>query len=350
MEALCDKIKLEGGAKIMRITNKMRKKAVSAIVEYLVNVESATRQELIEGALLKYGLKECEVNDPSPRGKGCVVKSYLSTAINDLLNKKDIKREGDRYSLAKEEFIIVSEDLAEGEIKRFLTGKLRTKKDIFAHLEAFFGTDATLSTKDDFSLRSIAGNVLINLENLGEIELVDGKYTTKSELTKTLKLATPMAENEFKPVFFKNLWLRGGSFFEGFVANLLEKYYTLSGKLVTYCEVSGGSDDGGIDVVLEIVDYLGFVEKIKVQTKNRDRALVNEKEVREFYGAMNAQRGTRGIYVTTTTFHPSAEDFIDSVDDLAGIDGEKLFELVKRTHYGIVKSSEGYTFDSEIFS
>ena len=142
----------------------------------------------------------------------------------------------------------------------------------------------------------------------------------------------------------------GGKFFESFVANLLEKYFTLSGKMVVYCDITGGSDDGGIDVELEIIDYLGFVETIVAQTKCRDRAHVTEKEVREFYGAMNAKGATRGIYVTTTQFHESAENFIEAIGDLVGIDGEKLFNLVRRTSYGINKHKEGFTFDEAIFN
>ena len=161
---------------------------------------------------------------------------------------------------------------------------------------------------------------------------------------------TPLPENEFKPKFYKHLWMKGGKFFESFVANLLEKYYTLAGQMVVYCDITGGADDGGIDIVLETVDYLGFNEKIAVQTKCRDRAHVTEKEVREFYGAMNASGSTRGIYVTSTYFHQSAEDFLDSCGDLVGIDGEKLFELVKKTKYGIKKCEGGYTFDTAIFT
>ena len=142
----------------------------------------------------------------------------------------------------------------------------------------------------------------------------------------------------------------GGKFFESFVANLLEKYFTLSGKMVVYCDITGGSDDGGIDIVLETVDYLGFNEKIVAQTKCRDRAHITEKEVREFYGAMNASGATRGIYVTSTHFHESAENFLDSCGDLVGIDGEKLFDLIKKTRYGIKKCEGGYTFDTAIFT
>ncbi len=331
----------------MKITSKQKKRVASKIVEYLVSVESATRTEVIEGAIRLMGLKQTELCNLNPKSKYCMLKSYAGTALNDLLVKKNIKQEGEKYSLAREEFIIVREDLIRTELESYLEKGEYTKEEVYSYLEAFFGTDATASSRDDYSLRSIAGNVLFDLTSSGEVEIIKGKYTKKQRIEEISD--TPLPEKDFKPKFFKTLWLKGGSFFESFVANLLEKYYSLAGKMVVYCEVSGGSDDGGIDVVLEIVDYLGFTEKIKVQTKNRDTAQVNEKEVREFYGAMIAQRGSRGIYVTTTRFHPSAQDFIESVDDLVGIDGDKLFELVKRTQYGIIKTSQGYTLDREIF-
>lgn len=333
----------------MKINSKIKKRVVSKMVEFLARVESATRNEIVEGTIGLMGIKPTQGCAINPKSKYCTIKSYATTVLNDLLVKKDIKRQGDRYSLAREEFIIVHEDLVESEIRAYISDNLFTKEEIYSYLEEFFGTDTTASTRDDYSLRSIAGNILTNLCSKGEIELINGKYTKKSASESLQSLDTPLGESEFKPKFFKALWLRGGSFFESFVANLLEKYYSLNGKMVAYCEVSGGSNDGGIDVVLKVVDYLGFTEKIKVQTKNRDKAQVTEKEVREFYGAMIAQKGSRGIYVTTTRFHQSAEDFIESVDDLVGIDGDKLFQLVKRTQYGIIKTAQGYQFDTEIF-
>lgn len=334
----------------MRITNKIKRKSTEAVIRFLSNVESATRAEIIEGAIKCYGLTEVELEDFSPRSKNSVIRSYLSTAINDLINKKDLKRAGEKYSLAKEELVIIKEDLVEAEIKEILQNGIYTKNEIFRLLETRFGTDMTSSFKDDYSLHSVAGNVLSILLTNDEIEFIDGKYRdiTPDDINESLD--TPLPEKDFKPKFFKRLWLMGGKFFESFVANLLEKYFTLSGKMVVYCDITGGSDDGGIDVELEIVDYLGFVETIVAQTKCRDRAHVTEKEVREFYGAMNAKGATRGIYVTTTHFHESAENFMDAIGDLVGIDGEKLFSLVKRTSYGINKHQNGYTFDATIFN
>ena len=334
----------------MRVTNKIKRKSTEAVIRFLSNVDCATRSEIIEGALKCYGLSESELEDFSPRSKNSVIRSYISTAINDLINKKDLTRNGERYCLAKEELVIVKEDLVEAEIKEILQRGAYTKNEIFRQLESHFGTDMTSSFKDDYSLHSIAGNVLFNLLQNDEIEFIDGKYRDITPEDINENGDTPLPENEFKPKFFKKLWLMGGKFFESFVANLLEKYFTLSGKMVVYCDITGGSDDGGLDVELEIVDYLGFVETIVAQTKCRDRAHVTEKEVREFYGAMNAKGATRGIYVTTTHFHESAENFIDAIGDLVGIDGDKLFSLVKRTSYGINKHTNGYTFDEAIFN
>ena len=80
------------------------------------------------------------------------------------------------------------------------------------------------------------------------------------------------------------------------------------------------------------------------------RAQINEKEVRGFYGALNALGGSRGLYITTTSYHYGAKKLLDSIDNCVGIDGDKLFELIKKTEYGICKTKNGYTFDTAIFS
>ncbi|MBO5286702.1 MAG: restriction endonuclease [Clostridia bacterium] len=335
----------------MRITNKMKRKAKGAIIDFLSQVEYASRNDILEGALKCYGLSPTELEDNSPRSKNSVIKSYLGTAINDLVNKKDIKRQGDTYSLTKEGGIIVKEDMVEDEIYSILSEGAYTKGEILTILQKRLGTLDTESERDDYLLDNIATTALFNLLNTNEIEFIDGKYRDIAPLEETDSCVVGfLTEKEFKPKFFKRLWLMGGKFFESFCANLLEKYYSLSGKIVVYCDITGGSDDGGIDIILEIIDYLGFVEKIMCQTKCRDRAHVTEKEVREFYGAMNAMKGTRGIYATTTSFHPSAQDLIDSIDDLVGIDGDKLFELVKKTEYGIKRCNGRFAFDNEIFT
>lgn len=334
----------------MRITNKIKERCVASILEFLKTNEISSRKEIIDGALLCYGLTKKELESISPRSKHALIRSYIGTAFNDLLTKQDIKRHGDGYVLAKEELVIVKEDQCETQILKMLHNRSYSKHELYIELDKFFGTDKTASTKDDNSLHSLAGNVLINLLDNNRIEFSGGKYREKQDLVIEENNNTPLPEDEFKEKLYKRLWLLGGKFFEGFCANVLEKYFSITGQFVIFCDITGGSDDGGIDIVLETLDGLGFYEKIMVQTKCRERAQVNEKEIREFYGALNVSGGTRGVYITTTTYHYGAKKLLDSIDNCVGIDGDKLFELIKKTEYGICKTKNGYTFDTAIFS
>ena len=86
-----------------------------------------------------------------------------------------------------------------------------------------------------------------------------------------------------------------------------------------------------------------------VQTKNRTVA-ASETDVRGFYGAVCAKRGTRGIFATTGELHESAWVFLSGVSDCVGIDGARVFELALETGYGIKKENGDLYIDEEIFS
>ena len=47
----------------MRVTNKIKRKANEAVIRFLSNVDSAKRNEIVEGALKCYGLTEKELED-----------------------------------------------------------------------------------------------------------------------------------------------------------------------------------------------------------------------------------------------------------------------------------------------
>ena len=129
--------------------------------------------------------------------------------------------------------------------------------------------------------------------------------------------------------FIGNLNSKGGENFEHFGAMLLRAFYEKAGVTVNECKVTGGSDDGGIDIVVRTTDKLGFKEFICVQAKARRNAHVTLKEVREFIGAMHTQGGTKGIYLTTSVFHEDAKRLIDEVHNVTGIDGATVFKLAK---------------------
>lgn len=333
------------------MTVKVKEKCINAILDYLRENEPSTKKEIIDGALMLYGVSEQDVSVVTATNKSGRIRSYISTTFNDLIAKKHLIRQGNGYVLTKEELIIVTEDQCEAEILTLLHKKSYTKNEIFDHLDKSFKIKSTISNRDDIILRSLAGSVIANLVTNHRIEYVDGKYSERKQVAITDSDSIPLPKNEFKKKLFKRLWFLGGSHFESFCANVLEKYFSMIGQFVIYCDITGGSEDGGIDIVVETLDNLGFYEKIMVQTKCRDKSQVTEKEVREFYGAVNVLGGTRGIYVTSTTFHEGAQRLLDSVGNCVGVDGDKLFELIEKTGYGITKTKNGeYLLDPAIFT
>jgi restriction endonuclease Mrr len=187
----------------------------------------------------------------------------------------------------------------------------------------------------------VAGKILAEMVENGRVKVADGLYTLVNESGSDALTD----EKNVKKAFFEALHRGGGSNFESYVAKLLHKHFTDTGKRVLRCEAVGGSADGGIDVHAVTVDALGFYENIMVQTKCRRTQHVTEKEVREFYGAINMQDASRGIYVTTSVFHGGATKLLDSLPNCVGIDGEKLFALAKQTGVGVSIENGKYTLD-----
>lgn len=331
----------------MKITVTAKQKIRSSIVRYLSIHGEATRAELIHGAVALCGLTAEEMANRSATGKYNVVRSYAGVALGDLTANGDLKETNGTYTLIKEELVIVREDQCEKQIRRLLSGSSLTKNDLFRQLDAKFGTSKTASPKDDAVLRSLAGTVLRRLEDRGEIICENGLYSRSDPASAATD--APLDREAFKKRFFARLYPMGGEFFEQFALNLLERYYRMTNRTILKCEVTGGSADGGIDGLIDTVDYLGFRENIMIQTKCRRTAHVTETEIRAFYGAVCAMNGSRGIFVTTSVFHIGAKNLLATIENCVGIDGDKLFDLAVLTAFGIHKSADGYRFDESAF-
>ena len=226
-----------------------------------------------------------------------------------------------------------------------LAEKPLTKAEIRQNLTRIFGTDKTLTEKDDNKLFTYMGEALRRMINEGVLNQDGKSYALAKKISVRLDDISNMLT--LKSVFLTRLYKKGGEFFENYFMTLLEKYVTLHGKTVTSNTVSGGSSDGGIDGILETVDSLGFRETIMVQTKNRSDT-VNETAVRGFYGAVCAKQGSRGIFATSSDFHYSATAFLDSIDNCVGVDGDKIFDMARETLYGIKLLDSELTVDDEI--
>lgn len=126
------------------------------------------------------------------------------------------------------------------------------------------------------------------------------------------------------------------SFFEGLVIELLVKM-GYGGSRQDAGQVVGGPGDGGIDGVIK-ADRLGL-DSIYVQAK-RWESKVGESEIRNFVGSLVVRGADRGVFITTSSFQPSAIGYVGRLHQkVALIDGKQLAELCIEFGVGVVESA-----------
>ena len=95
----------------------------------------------------------------------------------------------------------------------------------------------------------------------------------------------------------------------------------------------GRTGDEGIDGIIK-EDKLGL-DAIYVQAK-RWEATVGRPEIQKFAGALQGQRATKGVFITTSSFSREAEDFAGNISSkIILIDGERLAELMIDHNVGV---------------
>lgn len=98
------------------------------------------------------------------------------------------------------------------------------------------------------------------------------------------------------------------------------------------------SHDGGIDGIIN-EDVLGL-DKIYLQAKRYSTNKVNEKEMRDFVGALTLSQTQKGVFITTSDFDKKAIDMA-ARKNIILIDGYKLTSLMIRYNVG-VQTKETY--------
>ena len=305
----------------------------------------ADRQELIKAALDSFSLTKKELSDSSTNGRMNVLRSSSGVVINEMHARSIISRDALLlYHINTEKPVAVRMDKCEEEILKALRRGAKTRQEIKDLLVGFFGTDATATKRDDNKLFTFIGQILKKLL-LEKLVDYDGTYYRIAPArTATIKNREELLS--LKADFLTLIHSKGGEYFEHYFMNLLAKYLIRSGKSVTESYVVGGAADGGIDGIAKTVDSLGFRETIMVQTKNRTETVV-ETDIRAFYGAVCAAQGSRGIFATTSGFHPMAQKLLDSIDNCVGIGGDKIFTMAIDCAYGIRREDGRLVIDRE---
>lgn len=320
-----------------------------SIYRYILDAldgEAILRRELVEKAISSLCPEEAKLCGKELGSAYTRLRSSVGIVINDMEKKGIIEMtSGGKYVRKTDKAIAIKMDECEEEILKLVSSAPRTKVEIREYLTDFFGTDTTPSARDDNQLFTYIGQILKSLVNDGSFTVNGGTYSVAPKKYAYIKNKAEMLD--LKAAFLSRVHSHGGEFFEYYFLKLVEKYLLRFGKTIIESYVTGGADDGGIDGVIRTRDALGFVETIMIQTKNRTDTM-NETDVRGFLGAVYAKRGSRGIFATIADFHPMAIRLIDSVDELVGIDGAKVFSMACDTSYGIKREGERLVIDDEI--
>ncbi len=305
-----------------------------------------SRDKLVYSSLEAFELSPEEYADNSTNGRKNDLKSKIGNTVNELIKKGTLEKNADGLYIRNiDKPVAIRMERCEEAIIEMLREMPLSKSEIRDRLTKIFRTDETASTKDDNKLSTFAGQILKRLTADRVLKCAQNKYSIHPEKTAELnnrqEIVALMAD------FLTLLHSKGGEFFEQYFMNLLARYLMRCGKAVTESRTTGGSADGGIDGIAKTVDSLGFRETIMVQTKNRND-FATETEVRSFYGAVCANQGSRGIFATSSDFHPTAKSFLDAIDNCVGVSGEKIFAMAADVSYGIKRREGRLVIDREI--
>jgi restriction system protein len=99
-------------------------------------------------------------------------------------------------------------------------------------------------------------------------------------------------------------------------------------------EATKRSADGGIDGIIKL-DRLGL-DKICLQAKRYTSNAVGEPEIRDFIGALEGARATKGVFITTSKFTDSAIKYVEKIEKkIILINGDKLASLMIDFNVGV---------------
>ena len=304
------------------------------------------RRDIISKCVARHGLTEEQMADMSAGGALCELRAQIGSVLSEMEARGLIATDKDGlYYLVSARPVVIRIERCEGELIRALSEKAMSKAELRDRLRATLGTDKTATMKDDDTLATFMGQILKKLTSMGVVAVKEGMYSLSPRASARAEDINEMMS--LRASYIAKLHSRGGEFFENYFMNLLSRYMKKHGKRVLECYVTGGAADGGIDGVIKTEDSLGFREVTMVQTKNRTD-IASETDVRGFYGAVCAKRGTRGIFASSSDLHEGAKEFLDALDDCVYVNGDRLFRMAIECSYGIKKSGGKLVLDTKI--
>lgn len=139
------------------------------------------------------------------------------------------------------------------------------------------------------------------------------------------------------------------TFFEQLVVRVIVKM-GYGGTLRDAGQALGRSGDGGVDGIIK-EDRLGL-DTIYLQAKRYREGNVGRPEVQAFVGALQGFRARKGIFITTSAFASTAEQYVQHIDTkVVLIDGQTLADYMIDFGVGVttINTYEVKRIDSDFF-
>lgn len=160
----------------------------------------------------------------------------------------------------------------------------------------------------------------------------DAVVTSDATPDETLRIAHRQINLALGADLLERVRAASPKFFEDVIVSLLLAM-GYGGTAQDAARALGRSGDNGVDGVVD-QDPLG-VDQIYVQAKRYALGnTISASEIRDFFGALNLKKAQKGIFVTTSSFSPSATQTArDLSTRIVLIDGEQLSNLMIK--YGV---------------
>ena len=300
--------------------------AMLPVLQTLANGEEQSRRALAEDMANHFNLTADERAQLLPSGKAPVIRSRTGWALTYL----------------KQAGLISSSRRGWYEITP-------AGKDVLAASPATIDNDFLMSFEGfrDFRTRGRTGD---------ESSVVQDTSTSTAKaqrtVTETPDEALESAYNRMRAAveaeLIDTVKRADPAFFEELVIDLLVNM-GYGGNRAEAARAVGRTGDGGIDGVID-EDRLGL-DSIYVQAK-RWEGSVGRPEIQKFAGALQGQRATKGIFLTTSTFSRDAEEYAQRIGTrIVLVDGRRLAALMFEHDVG-VSPKRTYTvkdIDSDYF-
>lgn len=217
--------------------------------------------------------------------------------------------------------------------------------------------------------KALAANVPIDLKYLDQYEAFRKFHAVNPDGKKSSQHTSDQSEEEKTPTEIMNaafdkvnaslaselmdmIMALEPTGFETLVVKLLLKMGYGNG-IEDAGKVTRATGDGGIDGIIK-EDQLGF-NNIYIQAKkwSADHK-VSRPELQKFAGALQGEKATKGLFITTTEFTKDAKEFAANLlsSNIVLVDGNQLTKLMIKYNLGVAveQTYEVKRIDSDFFS